>query len=71
MVQICEQTLAIAEKNCGNINDSKRQSDEDRNRQLHLWRWSLMSRSYYHMGKFDMALSMLEKYEQLAPSEAK
>ncbi|PWA34733.1 dnaJ domain, Zinc finger, CCHC-type, Tetratricopeptide-like helical domain protein [Artemisia annua] len=71
VVQMCEQTLAIAEKNCGNINDSKRQSDEDRNRQLHLWRWSLMSRSYYHMGKFDMALSMLEKYEQLAPSETK
>ncbi|GJR38491.1 putative reverse transcriptase domain-containing protein [Tanacetum coccineum] len=27
--------------------------------------------SYYHMGKFDLALSMVEKYEQLAPSETK
>ncbi|GJW93428.1 WD40 repeat-containing protein MSI4-like protein [Tanacetum coccineum] len=27
-------------------------------------RWSLMSRSYYHMGKFDMALSMLKKTEE-------
>nr|GEV94790.1 DnaJ homolog subfamily C member 7-like [Tanacetum cinerariifolium] len=34
-------------------------------------RWSLMSRSFYHMGKFSMAFSMLEKYEQLEPSEIK
>nr|GEX84221.1 DnaJ domain, zinc finger, CCHC-type, tetratricopeptide-like helical domain protein [Tanacetum cinerariifolium] len=69
VVQMCEQTLGIAEKNCGNINDSKCQSDEDPNRHLHLWRWSLMSRSYYRMGKFDMAVATLDKYEQLAPPE--
>nr|GEW01980.1 zinc finger, CCHC-type [Tanacetum cinerariifolium] len=51
------------------IKFSKCQSDEDLNQQLHLWRWSLMSRSYCHMGKLDKALSMLEKYEQLAPFE--
>nr|GEW08760.1 DnaJ domain, zinc finger, CCHC-type, tetratricopeptide-like helical domain protein [Tanacetum cinerariifolium] len=71
VVQMCEQTLAFAEKNCGNINDSKRKGHEDQNRELHLWRWSLISRSYYHMGKFDLALTMLQKYEQLAPSETK
>ncbi|GJZ85347.1 vacuolar protein sorting-associated protein 54, chloroplastic isoform X1, partial [Tanacetum coccineum] len=41
VVQMCEQTLAIADKEL----------------------------SYCHMGKLDKALSMLEKYEQLAPFE--
>ncbi|GKD42186.1 DnaJ domain, zinc finger, CCHC-type, tetratricopeptide-like helical domain protein, partial [Tanacetum coccineum] len=65
VVQMCEQTLGMAKNNCDNIKDSKCLSDED------LWRWSLMSSSYYRMGKFDMSIIMFEKYEHVALSETK
>ncbi|PWA60326.1 dnaJ domain, Zinc finger, CCHC-type, Tetratricopeptide-like helical domain protein [Artemisia annua] len=69
VVELCEQTLAIAEKNCTTTSNSDCVSDEDRNRLLNCWRLSLMSRSYFCMAKFDMALATLDKYEQLAPPE--
>ena len=69
VVELCEQTLAIAEKNCTTTSNSDCLSDEDRNRLLNCWRLSLMSRSYFCMAKFDMALATLDKYEQLAPPE--
>nr|GEZ15146.1 hypothetical protein [Tanacetum cinerariifolium] len=65
VIQMCEQTLDIAKKNWDNIKDSKCLSDED------LWRGSLMSRSYYRMGKFDISLILFEKYEHVALSETK
>nr|XP_043622481.1 dnaJ homolog subfamily C member 7 homolog [Erigeron canadensis] len=65
VVEMCEQTLVFAENNYNHM------SDEDQKQQLKLWRWSLMSRSYFCMAKFDLALSILEKYEQLAPLETK
>lgn len=68
---MCEKTLTFAQNNCAPIDDSNHTSHEDRIRPLKLWRWSLMSRSYFHMAKFDLALDTLEKYEQLAPSETK
>ncbi|KAI3801302.1 hypothetical protein L1987_29406 [Smallanthus sonchifolius] len=71
VIQMCEQTLTSAEKNHVTVDDSNRMSAEDRIRPLKLWRWSLMSRSYFHMAKFDLALATLEKYEQLAPPETK
>nr|GEW17476.1 DnaJ domain, zinc finger, CCHC-type, tetratricopeptide-like helical domain protein [Tanacetum cinerariifolium] len=71
VVELCEQTLALAEKNCTTISNSNHLSDEDRNRLLNCWRWSLMSRSYFCMAKFDMAAATLDKYEQLAPPEIK
>ncbi|KAL8236679.1 hypothetical protein R6Q59_017760 [Mikania micrantha] len=71
VIQMCEETLVFAEKTCATIDDSNHLSDEDKTRPLKLWRWSLMSRSYFHMAMFDLALATLEKYEQLAPSETK
>nr|XP_043620179.1 dnaJ homolog subfamily C member 7-like [Erigeron canadensis] len=62
-IEMCEQTLVIAEKNCNHM------SDEDK--KLKLWRWSLMSRSYFRMAKFELALSILEQYEQLGLPETK
>ncbi|GJS63600.1 hypothetical protein Tco_0678164 [Tanacetum coccineum] len=58
-----EEVVAGPEK----IIDPTKQEEET---YTSLWEY-LMSRSYYHMGKFSMALSMLEKYEQLEPSETK
>ncbi|KAK9055518.1 hypothetical protein SSX86_026602 [Deinandra increscens subsp. villosa] len=71
VIQMCEETLTFAEKNCATIDNSKHMSDEDQIRPLKLWRWCLMSRSYFHMAKFDLALAILEKYEQLAPPDSK
>ena len=71
VVELCEQTLAIAEKNCTTTSNSDCLSDKDRNRPLNCWRLSLMSRSYFCMAKFDKALATLDKYEQLAPPEYK
>ncbi|XP_071720787.1 uncharacterized protein [Rutidosis leptorrhynchoides] len=70
-VQMCEQTLVIAEKNCATSADCNDMSDDDRKKPLKLWRWSLMSRCYFRMAKFDLALAFIEKYELLGPSETK
>ncbi|KAL7586118.1 hypothetical protein Lser_V15G38712 [Lactuca serriola] len=68
VIQMCEKTLPMSENNCANnINIS----NEGQKRQLKLWRWRMMARSYFRMGNFDMALVTLEKYEQLAPHETK
>ncbi|KAI3801303.1 hypothetical protein L1987_29407 [Smallanthus sonchifolius] len=50
VVQLCELTLASAEKNFAT--ESK------------LWRWNLMSKSYFHLGRLEMALDFIEKHEQ-------
>ncbi|XP_024967765.1 dnaJ homolog subfamily C member 7-like [Cynara cardunculus var. scolymus] len=72
VVQMCEQTLAFAEKNYATISDSNHTSnEEEQKRLLKLWRWNLMSRSYFHMARFDKALAILEKHEKLAPAETK
>ncbi|MFS7989702.1 hypothetical protein Hanom_Chr11g01049941 [Helianthus anomalus] len=71
VIQLCEQTLTFAEKNCVTIDDIDHMPNEDQLQPLKLSRWSLMARSDFHMAKFDLALSILEKYEQRAPSETK
>ncbi|XP_076890050.1 uncharacterized protein LOC143541009 [Bidens hawaiensis] len=57
VVQMCEQTLDSAEKNFAT--GSK------------LWRWNLMSKSYFHRGRLEMALEFIEKHEQLGPASDK
>ncbi|KAJ0797926.1 putative DnaJ domain, tetratricopeptide-like helical domain superfamily [Helianthus annuus] len=57
VVQLCEQTLDAAEKNFAT--ESKR------------WRWNLMSKSYFHLGRLDIALDIIEKHEQLRPTADK
>ncbi|XP_076909524.1 uncharacterized protein LOC143566816 [Bidens hawaiensis] len=71
VIQMCEQTLTFAEKNCVIVDDSNYTSDENQIRPLKLWRWNLMSWSYFYLAKFDLALATLEKYEQLALPETK
>ncbi|GFS36949.1 heat shock protein DnaJ with tetratricopeptide repeat-containing protein [Actinidia rufa] len=73
VIQLCEQTLESAEKNfavaacdnkllnadCPNYNNSS----------IRLWRWRLMSKSYFHLGRLELALDLLEKQELLRSSE--
>ncbi|KAL0404872.1 UNVERIFIED_CONTAM: DnaJsubfamily C member 7 [Sesamum radiatum] len=62
VIQLCEQTLDIAKKNFGtdNLDDSSCKSSH-----VKLWRWKLQTKSHYHMGKFDLALDLIEKQEKL------
>ncbi|XP_076906025.1 uncharacterized protein LOC143561969 [Bidens hawaiensis] len=57
VIQMCEQTLDSAEKNFAT--ESK------------LWRWNLMSKSYFHLGRLEIALEFIEKHEQLGPTSDK
>ncbi|KAI7755133.1 hypothetical protein M8C21_026003, partial [Ambrosia artemisiifolia] len=54
VVQLCEQSLDSAEKNFAT--------------ELKLWRWNLMSKSYFHLGRLEIALDLVEKHEQLRPT---
>ncbi|CAH1432183.1 unnamed protein product [Lactuca virosa] len=55
VVQLCEQTLDTAEKNFSSVCKIS----------LRLWRWNLMSKSYFHLGRLEIALDLMEKHEQL------
>ena len=68
VIQLCEQTLGLAEKNFAldendeqweNINGFK----FERKSFIRVWRWRLISKSYFHMGRLEAALDLLEKQE--------
>ncbi|XP_031115831.1 uncharacterized protein LOC116019679 [Ipomoea triloba] len=58
-IKLCEQTLDFAEKNFAYHNM------ENMNNSVKLWRWRIMSKSYYHLGKLEAALHLIEKQEQV------
>ncbi|KAL2535029.1 Uncharacterized protein Adt_08380 [Abeliophyllum distichum] len=62
VIQLCEQTLDISEKNLAsaNMDDSNCKSSH-----VKLWRWRLQSKSHYHLGRLDIALDLIEKQEEL------
>lgn len=61
-IQLCEQTLPVAEKNFASMlaaNGSVTYS------LARLWRWRLISQSYFCIGKLEVALDLLQKLEQV------
>lgn len=61
-IQLCEQTLPVAEKNFTSVltdNGSVTYS------LARLWRWRLISQSYFCIGKLEVALDLLQKLEQV------
>nr|GEX28782.1 hypothetical protein [Tanacetum cinerariifolium] len=72
VVQLCEQTLDSAEKNnaTGGVAGHTNADGYDCN-SIKLWRWNLMSKSYFHLGKLEMALDSIDKHEQLRPAADK
>lgn len=38
---------------------------------VNLWRWGLVSKSYFYLGRLEEALELLEKHEQLGPVKEK
>ncbi|KAL3533717.1 hypothetical protein ACH5RR_007238 [Cinchona calisaya] len=64
VIELCEQTLRTAEKNFTAIhlvNDDHIQCKNS----VRLWRWCLMSKAYFHLGRLELALDLIEKQEQL------
>ncbi|KAL7195966.1 hypothetical protein ACSBR1_036070 [Camellia fascicularis] len=67
VIQLCEQTLVFAEKNfavvTGDNNIVNVDGLEYKNSSIRLWRWLLISKSYFYLGRLDEALDLLEKQE--------
>ncbi|XP_072982402.1 uncharacterized protein [Typha latifolia] len=71
VIQFCEETLELAERNSlshdpdsetKNIDSSQNVKSSSR-----LWRWRLISISYFYLGKLEEALELLKKHEQVKP----
>ncbi|KAM7270604.1 hypothetical protein ACFE04_029818 [Oxalis oulophora] len=73
-IQLCEQTLEFAEKNfysSATDNQSANIKGSENFSIVKLWRWHSMSKSYFYMGKFDVALELLQKIEQTGSMQEK
>ncbi|CAK9183829.1 unnamed protein product [Ilex paraguariensis] len=74
-IQLCEETIDIAEKNfstVGSANQSANMDDSEcKESSVRLWRWQLMSKCYFYLGKLDAALDLIEKLEQLRSTKNK
>lgn len=69
VVQLCEQTLESAERN--SLSKDKDGSESIKSYPLNHWRWGLVSKSYFYLGRLEEALELLEKREQLGPIKEK
>ncbi|KAI3951564.1 hypothetical protein MKX01_018680 [Papaver californicum] len=74
VIQMCEQSLSSAEVNCASISaDSKLKNlghaKVNKTSPARLWRWRLISQSYFYLGRLEESLDYLEKLE-LAGSAA-
>lgn len=59
VIQLCEQTLDIAEKNsCADVLANSKGD-------VKLWRWHLQSKSHYRLGRLELALDLIEKQEKV------
>lgn len=68
VVKLCEQSLKFAEKNFGalggNLLSEMVDSDCGGNSAVRLWRFFMMAKSYFCLGRLEEALELLEKIEQ-------
>lgn len=69
MVHLCEQTLGFAERNFTSTDTANQLSNADScngsNSDIKSWRWRLMSKSYFHMGRLEASLEIIKKQEDL------
>lgn len=68
VVKLCEQSLKFAEKNFGalgmNLSSDMVDSYCGGNSAVRLWRFFMMAKSYFCLGRLEEALELLEKIEQ-------
>ncbi|XVE75558.1 hypothetical protein DITRI_Ditri12bG0103100 [Diplodiscus trichospermus] len=66
-IQLCEESLHVAEKNFSEAETDSQLASIDRSGCYSiamLWRWHFMSKSYFYMGKLEKALELLQKHQQ-------
>lgn len=71
-IQICEQTLEFAEKNASVTETDCQSKDTDCSKSMgrshsRFWRWRIMSKSYFYVGKLEEANDLLQKHEKVKP----
>ncbi|KAH6779667.1 hypothetical protein C2S52_010904 [Perilla frutescens var. hirtella] len=62
VIQLCEQTLDVAEKNFGADLLANPKGDSYH---VKLWRWHQQCKSHYRLGRLDLALDLIEKQEKV------
>ncbi|KAF5737668.1 hypothetical protein HS088_TW13G00556 [Tripterygium wilfordii] len=70
VIQLCEQTLHVAEKHfvsAGNLEQSTNVAGSGCKSYsvARLWRWHWISKAYFFMGRFEMAIKLLAKLEEV------
>lgn len=73
VIQFCEQTMGSAETNSSTLGvDSKSKNVDGHELQKgfssRLWRWNLIIKSYFYLGRLDEALEFVKKQEDSVPS---
>ncbi|KAK1577810.1 hypothetical protein Q3G72_025060 [Acer saccharum] len=71
-IQLCEQTLCVAEQSFASVGTDNcsvnmNVSGSVNHPLARLWRWRMISKSYFYMGKLEAALDLLQKLEQVGP----
>ena len=69
LIRLCEQTLGSAEMNCSATSVNGRLStmdcsDVQKNPSFSLWRWQLIIKSYFSLGRLEEALDILKNQEE-------
>ncbi|XP_019455832.1 PREDICTED: uncharacterized protein LOC109356767 [Lupinus angustifolius] len=67
-IQLCEHSQYLAEQNSVALSNSGNNSNIstcDSYTSVNLWRWSLISKCYFHLGKLEASLNVLEKLQQV------
>lgn len=72
VIQLCEQSLDSAKRNSflAGSDDQLENLDSSgytKSSLVGLWRWHLISKSYFYLGKLEEAIELLKKHEQAKP----
>lgn len=73
-IRLCEQTLNFAEKNVSELDARKQFGNVDSSQEYSsakIWRYHLMSKSYFYMGRLELALDLLDQLEQVGSLKEK
>lgn len=64
-IRLCEQSLSFAEKNFASLSTAAivEGSGCESYSTVRLWRWCLISKCYFHTGRLEAALDVLQKLE--------
>lgn len=70
VIKFCEQTLDLAEQNSAVTTGDSQFNDKDlsehtKSSSARLWRWRLIAKSYFCLGKLEEALVLIRKHEEL------